>query len=124
MPREWQFIPTNADGKVRDDDARTLVRKTALRSFHRNIRLDRMSKLGTKESKEVPRSHDHSSTQVNGQPTSASSNCTSKSERDSGLYPQWRATLLDIGPVVAFDPFVSTTLCCNRDYINLFTRCK
>lgn len=124
MPREWQFIPTNADGKVMDDDARTLVRKTALRSFHRNIRLDRMSKLGTKESKEVPRSHDRGSTQVKGPPTSASSNCTSKSQRDSGFNPQWRATLLDIGPVVAFDPFVSTTLCSNRDYINLFTRCK
>jgi hypothetical protein len=124
MPKEWQFIPTRADGKAKDDNARTLVRKTALRTFHRNKRLDRMSKFGTNESQNLPNSQCHGSTQVNWQLDSTLPDRTTTAEEQCDIGLQWRATLVDIGPAATFDPFVSTTLYSNRDNIKMFTHCK
>jgi hypothetical protein len=127
MPTEWQFVPTTGDGKVRDRNAKTLVRSAAMRAFRRNERLERISKLESEESKRNLGSPRQASTSVDWETRwsgwSSSGGATTE-EEDSDLQFQWISTIVDIGPAVTFDPFVSTTLYSNRDYIKLFTRCK
>jgi hypothetical protein len=122
MSKEWQFIPIRADGKAKDDNARTLVRRTALRTFHRNKRLDALNKLGTKESQ--PTFPSNGSARASWQPGFSVPDFTTAAEERDDFALQWRATFVDVGPAATFDPFVSTTLYSNRDYIKLFTHCK
>ena len=124
MPTEWQFVPTTGDGKVRDRHAKKLVRSAAMRTFRRNERLERISKLDAAEFKTSSSLKRQVSTSVDRQAGWPSGIDTTTEQEHSDLQLQWIATIVDIGPSVAFDPFVSTTLYSNRDYIKLFVRCK
>lgn len=122
MPKEWQFIATATDGKAKEGDA-TLVRKTAMRAFRRNERLGRIGKLRAEVVLE--RAGDHNQeTRPNNQLMAPFSAMSQSAGAETALEFRWRTTLVDIGPAVAFDPFVSTTLHSNREHIEHFIHCK
>jgi hypothetical protein len=123
MPKEWQFVASTSEGRVKDEGSKELVRRTVMRDFRRNERLERIIHLHSEQSTGQKNWPDQGSDEAGCDPVPRVTN-TVAAQKEADVLLQWKATLVDIGPLAAFDPFVSTTLDSNKSYIKLFTRCK
>ncbi|KAF2009113.1 hypothetical protein BU24DRAFT_415457 [Aaosphaeria arxii CBS 175.79] len=120
MSKQFQFILAANDAKSKKENAR-VIRMAAMRTFRRNQRFSLVNEYTADRHKK----HGCVCSQSPGssnQTGEDSSDISLNSEADWSLGFRWRATLVDIGPIVAFDPFVSTTLQSTHEYIELFTR--
>lgn len=95
-----------------------------MREFRRNERLERVNQFQNEVTAEEQARRRQGPYNVWREFNHGDEGTANADPRDTELFSQWRATLVDIGPAAVFDPFVSTTLYSNKNHIRLFTRCK
>ncbi len=109
MARPWQFISTQADGRLDDPKSRKLVRRQAMRDFRRNQRQQMIKEAREKQG------HSESSSSVSplGSPPAHGDTRSVTPEEGGRLLVDYPS--LEVGSGLTFDPFSSTHLYSHHD---------